>query len=48
MNQRKNAGRKSLPESKKKVQISVYIEQEIIDKHGGKEKIKELMLKGVI
>ena len=48
MNNRRNAGRKPLDPAKKKVQISIYIEQEIIEKHGGKDKLIEKMLRAVI
>jgi hypothetical protein len=44
MNQRKNAGRKSLPESKKKRQISVYLESETIDRFGGMDAIKRFII----
>jgi hypothetical protein len=43
-----NAGRKPVDPAKKKVQVSVYIEQDIIDKHGGADAIKAKMLKAVI
>jgi hypothetical protein len=43
-----NAGRKPVNPAKKKKQVCVYIEQEIIDKHGGADAIKAKMLKAVI
>lgn len=36
---RKSAGRKPLDD--KKVQVNLYVEQSVIDKHGGKEKVQE-------
>lgn len=41
---RKKAGRKPIED--KKVQVDLYIRQSDIDKRGGIEKIKELLMKG--
>jgi hypothetical protein len=45
---RNYGGRKSLPDEKKKVQVSIYVEKEIIEKYGGMQKFKERILEGVI
>ena len=41
-------GRKSLPEEKKKVQVSIYVEREKIEKYGGIEKLKQRIMEGSI
>jgi hypothetical protein len=44
MNKRSNAGRKPVLPGKKKKQVPVYVEQEIIDSFGGINEIREFLM----
>jgi hypothetical protein len=44
---RPNSGRKPLNVMKKKQSVTIYIETSIINRHGGKDKLKETIAKSL-